>query len=142
MNPGKLAAQTLLVTIAAVVVFAALLFVSAGTINYWQAWVFLVVFVVSNGTPMIYLAIKDPLLLERRLRGGPTREPRPLQRLLMSLIIVSFAVVMVVCGLDHRFMWSQASPIDRVSRRRSACRARVFHRIRGPSSESIWCIDC
>ena len=29
----------------------------------------------------------------------------------MSLFMLSFAVVLVVCGLDHRFMWSQVSPI-------------------------------
>ncbi len=111
MSPGKLAVQTLLVTIAAVVVYAALLFVPAGTIDYWQAWVFLVIFVVSTSATVIYLAVKDPALLERRLKGGPTQEPRPLQRILISLCMLSFLVVMVVSGLDHRFMWSQMSPI-------------------------------
>ena len=111
MSPGKLAVQTLVVTIAAVVVYAALLFVSAGTINYWQAWVFLVVFVVSTSATVIYLAVRDPALLERRLKGGPTREPRPLQRILISLCMLSFLAVLVVSGLDHRFIWSQVSPI-------------------------------
>jgi len=111
LSPGKLAVQTLVVTIAAVVVYAALLFVSAGTINYWQAWVFLVVFVVSTSATVIYLAVRDPALLERRLKGGPTREPRPLQRILISLCMLSFLAVLVVSGLDHRFIWSQVSPI-------------------------------
>ena len=35
------------------------LFVAAGTVQYWQAWVFLVVFVGASALATIYLAIHD-----------------------------------------------------------------------------------
>lgn len=66
MSPGKLAVRSLLAMIAGVVGYGALLFVPAGTIDYWQAWVFLVV-VVAAITLVIYFGVKDPQLLERRL---------------------------------------------------------------------------
>ena len=67
MSPGKLAVRSLLAMIAGVVGYGALLFVPAGTIYYWQAWVFLVVVVVAAITLVIYFGVKDPQLLERRL---------------------------------------------------------------------------
>jgi protein-S-isoprenylcysteine O-methyltransferase Ste14 len=111
MNPGKLAVRLLLSTIAAVVGYATLLFVPAGTIYYWQAWVYLVGVIVATITLMIYFAVKDPELLERRLKGGPTQEPRPVQRVLMSVFMLIMFAVFVVSGLDHRFKWSHMSPI-------------------------------
>ena len=53
---------------------AALLFVLAGTLDYWQAYVFMAVFVGGSAAITVYLAIKDPKLLERRMKVGPTAE--------------------------------------------------------------------
>ena len=53
---------------------AALLFVPAGTLDYWQAYVFMGVFVGGSTAITVYLAIKDPKLLERRMNAGPTAE--------------------------------------------------------------------
>ena len=41
------------------------MFVPAGTFNYWQAWVFLIVFAASTQALGVYLAMKNPALLER-----------------------------------------------------------------------------
>ncbi len=111
MSPGKLAVRSLLAMIAGVVGYGALLFVPAGTIDYWQAWMFLVVVVVAAVTLVIYFGVKDPQLLQRRLTRGPTQEPRPVQRVLMSVFMLSMFAVLVVSGLDHRFQWSHMSPI-------------------------------
>ena len=56
------------------VVMAALLFVPAGTLDFWQAWVFLAVYGVSALAITLYLMKKDAQLLARRMRGGPTAE--------------------------------------------------------------------
>jgi hypothetical protein len=45
-------------------VIGALLFVTAQTIYYWQAWIFLAVFGVSALTITLYLVKNDPKLLE------------------------------------------------------------------------------
>ena len=50
------------------------LFVSAGTTRYWQAWVFLVVFTGVSTAATLYLMRRDPALLERRMRAGPMGE--------------------------------------------------------------------
>ena len=59
---------------AVVVVMAVLLFVPAGTIHYWQAWVYLSIFTAASVLTTLYLLRKDPALLERRMRGGPIRK--------------------------------------------------------------------
>jgi hypothetical protein len=57
-----------------IVALAALLFVPAGTLDYWQAWLFIAVFVITSGAITVYLAIRDPKLLERRMNVGPRAE--------------------------------------------------------------------
>jgi hypothetical protein len=48
MTPEKLAGQLLRWTMGEVIVLAVLLFIPAWTIDCWQAWMFIVVFVVST----------------------------------------------------------------------------------------------
>jgi protein-S-isoprenylcysteine O-methyltransferase Ste14 len=84
----------------------ALLFIPAGTLNYWQAWVFIVVFAVSTQAIGVYLAFKDPALLERRMQFGPGAEQRTSQRVISGLAFLGFLAVMVFSALDYRFGWS------------------------------------
>lgn len=93
------------------VVLGLLLFIPAGTLAYWQAWVFLVVFAVCTNAIGLYLLKNDPALLERRKKFGPATETRPMQRLVMSTALLSIAGLFVFCGLDYRFGWSQVSPV-------------------------------
>ncbi|MDA2890723.1 isoprenylcysteine carboxylmethyltransferase family protein [Mycolicibacterium sp. BiH015] len=85
---------------------AVLLFVPAGTVDYWQAWVFLTVFALSAWVPSIYLQLTNPAALQRRLRGGPTEEARPVQKIVMAGLYASLAAMCVTSALDHRFGWS------------------------------------
>ncbi|MFL6335462.1 MAG: hypothetical protein ACJ754_19285 [Pyrinomonadaceae bacterium] len=51
-----------------------LLFLPAGTIRYWQAWLYLSVFTGASSLTTLYLMRSDPALLERRTpTSGPTR---------------------------------------------------------------------
>jgi protein-S-isoprenylcysteine O-methyltransferase Ste14 len=93
-----------------VVVMAALLFIAAGTLDYWQAWTFLAVYVASSVAITLYLMKKDPKLLERRMRGGPFAEKRTSQKIIMSVTSLGFIGLIVVPALDHRFGWSQMPP--------------------------------
>lgn len=88
------------------VVFGLILFLAAGTFDYWQAWVFLVVFAVSGWVPSIYLMRTNPVALERRMRGGPTAETRTTQKIVMGSSWLSLAAMFAVSALDHRFGWS------------------------------------
>jgi protein-S-isoprenylcysteine O-methyltransferase Ste14 len=86
-----------------------LLFVSAGTLHYWQAWAFLAVFFGASVFQTLYLMKHDPALLQRRLKGGPTAEPEWSQKIIMLGASVGFIALLVVPALDHRFGWSSVS---------------------------------
>ena len=94
-------------------VMALLLFVPAGTIHYWQAWVYLGIFVGASVLTTLDLSRKDPALLERRIKGGPTAETQPAQKLIMLGLSICFIALLVVPALDHRFGWS-AVPVGGV----------------------------
>jgi protein-S-isoprenylcysteine O-methyltransferase Ste14 len=111
MDSRKLITQTLLMTVGGVIVLAAVLLIPAWTFDYWQAWVFIAVFVASTEALGIYLAVNDPALLQRRMQGGPTAEQRPVQRIVISLAWLSFVGIMVLSALDHRFGWSSVPPV-------------------------------
>src|SRR5262249_42530908 len=69
-------------------------------------------FVGSIGAIGTYLALNDPALLQRRLKGRrPTAEQRPAQRAIIALLRLSFLGVLVLSALDHRFRWSPVSPL-------------------------------
>ncbi len=89
------------------VVMGLLLFIPAWTIHYWQAWVYLSIFMEASCLTTRYLMKKDPALLKRRMRGGPTAEKRRTQKLLMLCLLVGFFALLVVPALDHRFKWSE-----------------------------------
>jgi protein-S-isoprenylcysteine O-methyltransferase Ste14 len=82
------------------------LFVPAGTIHYWQAWVYIGIYFSASFLITLYLAKHDPALLGRRMRGGPTAEKRKTQKAVMFFATLGFIAAMVVPALDHRFKWS------------------------------------
>src|SRR5262249_20126003 len=65
------------------VVMGLLLFVPAGTVHYWQAWVYVSIFTGASVLTTIYLLRKDRVLLARRMSGGPTAEKGPAEKTLM-----------------------------------------------------------
>ena len=98
----KLTVQTIL----GLLFFAAVLFWPAGTFDYWQAWVFLAVFIATTIVPNIYLAVRHPDALARRMQVGPTAETRPAQRIIVTLILLLAVATFVLSAFDHRFGWS------------------------------------
>jgi protein-S-isoprenylcysteine O-methyltransferase Ste14 len=91
------------------IVMVALLFIPAQTLNYWQAWLFVAVFVSASGAITVYLAVYDPALLERRMKVGPGAETEPTQRLVMFVAMAGFIALLVVPALDHRWGWTPVS---------------------------------
>jgi protein-S-isoprenylcysteine O-methyltransferase Ste14 len=87
-------------------VMAALLFLPAWTLSYWQAWVFLAVFGASALAITLYLMKKDPKLLARRVYAGPTAEKETSQKIIQTIASTGFAAILVVSALDHRFAWT------------------------------------
>jgi len=85
---------------------AGLILIPAGTLHYWQAWVLLAVFAGAAWLPSIIVQVKNPAALQRRMRGGPVAEQRPVQKIVMAGLYLSLAAICVVGGLDRRYGWS------------------------------------
>ena len=102
----KIVLQSLASVVFGFVFFGLALFWPAGTFHYWQAWVFIFVFIFATMGPSIYLAVKMPDALQRRMKAGPFAETRPLQKVIMAGTIFSVAAVLVLSAFDHRFGWS------------------------------------
>src|SRR5215470_15825913 len=98
--------RAFLSSLAGTLIMAALLFLPAGTLNYWQAWVFMGVFTSASAAVTVYLAIHDPELLKRRMRAGPAAEKERSQKVIIFLVMVGFTGLLAVPGFDHRFGWS------------------------------------
>ena len=102
----KITLQMLAYTVFSILFFGMLLFWPAGTFDYWQAWVFIAVFVVGTMVPTIYLAVAYPDAFRRRTRSGPFAETRMVQKLINVGIMLAVVATGVVSALDHRFGWS------------------------------------
>jgi protein-S-isoprenylcysteine O-methyltransferase Ste14 len=89
-----------------VFVLGLILFFPAGTLNYWQAWVYIVIFFVSAGAITLYLMKKDTALLERRLTAGPAGEKEKTQKIIQSIAQFAFISFYLLSGFDHRYVWS------------------------------------
>jgi protein-S-isoprenylcysteine O-methyltransferase Ste14 len=107
---NKLHTRALRSSLLGTVAMAALLFISAGTVHYWQGWLFMAVFVGASAAITVYLAIKDPALLERRMSAGPRAEKEPVQKILMFFAMTGFIALLVFPACDHRFGWSPVPP--------------------------------
>jgi len=86
--------------------YGLILFGPAGTLNYWQAWVFIATFTAATIGPTIYLARTNPAALQRRMRGGPRAETRTAQKVIITGSILDLFAMMAFSALDHRMGWS------------------------------------
>jgi protein-S-isoprenylcysteine O-methyltransferase Ste14 len=99
--------RTLVLGLAELVIVGLMLFIPAGTFNYWQAWAFLTVFAVSTWMPGIYVLRTNPVALQQRMRAGPGAENRMVQKVVLAGWYLSLAATFVVSAFDHRFGWSR-----------------------------------
>jgi len=78
-------------------------FLPAGTLAYWQAWVYLAILLVPMFLVFSYLLRNNPQLLERRMQ---MREREVTQQRLIGVTIVYFLVAFLLPGFDRRWGWS------------------------------------
>lgn len=84
------------------IMLAALLFVPAGTLDYWNAWLLLVILYVPMLIVGAVLLVKNPELLRKRLKA---RENEVEQKRVIFLSGLMFVAGFAVAGLDYRFQW-------------------------------------
>ncbi len=85
------------------------LFLSAGTMQYWQAWAFLGVGAGSS-TLLTFYVVKDPVLLAGRSKAGINAEQRTTQKVIVGLMTIPCIGAFIVPALDRRFGWSNMPP--------------------------------
>jgi protein-S-isoprenylcysteine O-methyltransferase Ste14 len=87
----------------AFLVMSIMFFVPAGTLRYWQAWLYMAVLLVPMLGVLVWLVRNDPALLERRMH---MRERGNGQKPEIVLSIIWLLIAFVVPGFDYRFGWS------------------------------------
>ncbi len=101
-HPGT--ARKLYVRVGLIVpVLLAVFFIPAGTLAYWEAWVYLGVLLIPLAFVAGYFRKNNPGFLERRMQ---LREREPAQRRIIGLSFFWFILAFVLPGLDRRFGWS------------------------------------
>lgn len=93
--------------LAGLVIVALLLFLPAGSLSYWQAWLFIGVLFIPMLVAGLVLLRHNPTLLRRRMDANEKQDG---QRLVIGASALMFSSVFIVAGLGHRFRWPMLPP--------------------------------
>ena len=104
MNPIYL--QMIRSSVLGTLALGALVFIPAGTLNYWQGWAYIGTAISASALYTIYLVKHDPALLRRRQQVGPSHEKEPAQKIIVLFIFAAFVTLIVLPPLDYRLGWS------------------------------------
>jgi protein-S-isoprenylcysteine O-methyltransferase Ste14 len=89
------------------ILFAALLFIPAGSWRFWRGWAWLAAFFLPNLLFFFYLSRRDPQLLERRMQ---LKEKAGTQNLIKAVGGLIFFSSLLLPGFDYRLGWSRTFP--------------------------------
>lgn len=84
------------------VLIGILLFIPAGTFQYWNAWLFIGILFVPMFFAGIVLMVKNPELLKKRLQA---KEEQAEQSFVIKCSGLMFVAGFVIAGLNFRFQW-------------------------------------
>jgi protein-S-isoprenylcysteine O-methyltransferase Ste14 len=87
----------------AFIFLAAILILTAGSLKYWQGWIFCIVIMVPAFFVVIYFLKRAPEFLERRMKF---KEKELEQKTFIKIADIFFLLAFLIPGLDHRFGWS------------------------------------
>ena len=91
-----------------VILVGILLFVPAGTFNYWNAWLFMGLLFIPMFIAGIVLMIKNPMLLKKRL---DVNEKEKEQKHVIIYSGLMFLLGFIIAGLNYRFSWVTISNV-------------------------------
>ena len=99
---NRLLIQAIFKTVSGAILMGLLMFLSAGTVHYWNAWLLLAILFLPMLVVGIVLMRKAPDLLRKRLNTKETESDQ------IAVIIgssVMFVTGFILAGLDFRFGW-------------------------------------
>lgn len=94
--------QAILKFVLGVAAIGILIFLPAGTIDYWNAWLFMGILFIPMFFAGIIMMFKAPELLKKRLNG---KEQQSEQKLVIKLSGLMFVMGFVIAGFNFRFQW-------------------------------------
>lgn len=103
MDTSALGVKVFLLFVAALAFICLVLFVPAGTLDYWQAWLYMAVIFAPASFVLLYFLKKDPQFLERRMQF---REKEAKEKNVVRVAWVVFIIGFLIPGLDRRYGWS------------------------------------
>ena len=98
----KLLIQALIKFLFGALIVGLLMFLSAGTIDFWNGWLFMGLLFIPMFIAGIIMFFKSPALLKRRLNAKEESEEQK-QVILYSGLM--FILGFVLAGLNYRFEW-------------------------------------
>ena len=98
----RLLIQSLAKFFLGVVVIGLLLFLSAGSLHYWQGWLLMGILFIPMFCAGLVMMAKNPELLRKRLNA---KEEEQEQKMVVKLSGLLFIAAFVVAGLNWRFGW-------------------------------------
>lgn len=102
---GRLIISQLAQTLVMFLIIGSILFLSAGRLDWWQAWAFLSVYFLLAAAGAIWMARTNPGLARERNRPG--RNVKKWDNLMVGLNLLLTLGLFVVIGLDAgRYRWS------------------------------------
>ncbi|WP_407422445.1 methyltransferase [Methanobrevibacter sp.] len=102
MMDAKLFSQALMKFLFGLIIICLLLFIPAGTLNYFNAWLFIALLFIPMLVAGIIMLIKSPELLKRRLNA---KEEENDQKIVIIISGIIFLLAFVIAGLNFRFKW-------------------------------------
>ncbi len=99
----KLLLQAITKFLLGLLILSVLLFIPAGTLKFWNAWLLFSVLFIPMFIGGVVLWVKKPELLAKRLNA---KEKETEQRFVAILSGLMFIVGFTIAALDFRFQWS------------------------------------
>lgn len=104
----KLFLEAIMKFLLGIVLVGLLVFLPAGTLHYFNGWLFMGVLFIPMFLAGIVMMIKNPKLLASRLDA---KEKQKEQGILIKLSGLMFVAGFILAGLDFRFKWFVISPV-------------------------------
>ena len=104
MNKIKLLFSALIKFSIGILFVGLILFLPAGTLNFYNAWLFMGLLFIPMFILGIFLFIKSPELLEKRLNA---KEKENTQKGVVGFSAILFLASFLIAGFDYRYGWTQ-----------------------------------
>ena len=98
--------QATVATVKFCLVMLVIIFLGAGSMSYWQGWLFLANFCGWCAALTAYFVKRDPELVRQRMSVGPAAEREPSQKRIQLFNSIAIIALLVIPPLDYRFGWS------------------------------------